>query len=60
VAGYLPGVVGVAPKPGAILLQATDISQANGLDPASLERAFFAPLSAGDGRLAAVTTRPGG
>ena len=47
-------------EPGAILLQATDISQANGLDPASLERAFFAPLSAGDGRLAAVTTRPGG
>jgi murein DD-endopeptidase MepM/ murein hydrolase activator NlpD len=61
VAGYLPGVVGVAPKPGAILLQASDISQANGLDPASLQRAFFAPLNPGEsGRLAAVGTSPGG
>jgi murein DD-endopeptidase MepM/ murein hydrolase activator NlpD len=40
-----------APKPGAILLQASDISSANGLDPASLQRAL-APLSAeGDGAL---------
>ncbi len=40
-----------APKPGAILLQASDISSANGLDPASLRRAL-APLSAeGDGAL---------
>jgi len=56
VAGYLPGVAGVAPKPGAILLQATDISQANGLDPASLRRAFFTPLSASEGgRLGTVS-----
>ena len=62
VAGYLPGVVGVAPKPGAILLQASDISQANGLDPASLQRAFFAPLNTSESaRLAAVSsTSPGG
>ena len=37
-----------APAPGAILLQATDISTANGLDPASLKRAMRAP--AGDVR----------
>jgi hypothetical protein len=34
-----------APKPGAILLQATDISSADGLDPASLAR-ILAPASA--------------
>jgi hypothetical protein len=57
VAGYLPGVAGTAPKPGAILLQANDISQANGLDPASLRRAFFTPLSASEGgRLGTVST----
>ena len=57
VAGYLGGVTGVAPKPGAILLQANDISEANGLDPASLRRAFFTPLTATEGgSLAAVTT----
>ena len=57
VAGYLGGVTGLAPKPGAILLQANDISEANGLDPASLTRAFFTPLTATEGgSLAAVTT----
>jgi len=57
VAGYLPGVAGTAPKPGAILLQSTDISQANGLDPASLSRAFFTPLTASEGgRLGTVST----
>src|SRR5438105_762022 len=57
VAGYLPGVAGVAPNPGAILLQSTDISQANGLDPASLSRAFFTPLTASEGgRLGTVST----
>ncbi|TMM02825.1 MAG: M23 family metallopeptidase [Actinobacteria bacterium] len=57
VAGYLPGVAGDAPKPGAILLQSSDISQANGLDPASLRRAFFTPLTASEGgRLATVST----
>jgi murein DD-endopeptidase MepM/ murein hydrolase activator NlpD len=57
VAGYLGGVAGTAPKPGAILLQANDISQADGLDPASLRRAFYTPLTASEGgRLATVTT----
>ena len=56
VAGYLPGVAGVAPRPGAILLQASDISQANGLDPASLRRALFALLTPTEGgRLRTVT-----
>jgi hypothetical protein len=57
VAGYLPGVTGTAPKPGAILLQSSDISQANGLDPSSLRRVFFAPLVFGEDRsLAALKT----
>jgi murein DD-endopeptidase MepM/ murein hydrolase activator NlpD len=61
VAGYLRGVTGNAPKPGAILLQASDISEASGLDPASLRQAMFAPLTAGEGsRLLAVNTRAGG
>jgi murein DD-endopeptidase MepM/ murein hydrolase activator NlpD len=60
VAGYLRGVAGNAPKPGAILLRATDISQANGLDPASLRRALFAPPAAREGgRLLTVNTRSG-
>lgn len=42
VAGYLPGFAGNAPKPGAILLQSSDISEANGLDPESLRRALQA------------------
>jgi murein DD-endopeptidase MepM/ murein hydrolase activator NlpD len=45
---WLPGLVRLtasrAPEPGAILLQITDISTANGLDPGSLRRAL-APLS---------------
>src|SRR4051794_40234035 len=61
VAGYLRGVAGDAPKPGAILLKATDISEANGLDPASLRRAFLAPLTAREGgRIDTVTARLGG
>jgi hypothetical protein len=61
VAGYVRGIAGPAPKPGAILLQSTDISQANGLDPASLRRALLAPLAAGEGgRLGTVGTRFGG
>jgi murein DD-endopeptidase MepM/ murein hydrolase activator NlpD len=59
VAGYLPAVAGPAPKPGAILLQASDISQANGLDPASLRRALSAPLTGG--RIVTADSRvPGG
>ena len=46
VAGYLPGLAGPAPKPGAILLQATDISEASGLDPGSLRRALRAAVVA--------------
>jgi murein DD-endopeptidase MepM/ murein hydrolase activator NlpD len=34
-----------APTPGAILLQTTDISTANGLDPGSLTRAMNAPAA---------------
>jgi Peptidase family M23 len=45
VAGYLRGVAGPAPKPGAILLQASDISEASGLDPESLRRALTARLT---------------
>ena len=61
VAGYLPGIVGTAPKPGAILLEASDISEANGLDPASLRRALVAHVPEGDGaRILAAATPPGG
>ena len=39
-----------APSPGAVLLHVSDISEVSGLDPASLRRAFDAPVSAeGDG-----------
>ncbi|MFN2472033.1 MAG: choice-of-anchor P family protein [Gaiellaceae bacterium] len=64
VAGWaLPlGIGSAAPKPGAILLQAIDISSASGLDPASLRRALRGPGSAVvDGSLAgfrARATRP--
>jgi murein DD-endopeptidase MepM/ murein hydrolase activator NlpD len=41
-AGWAPAIPGgpAAPEPGAILLGMTDISTADGLDPASLERAL--------------------
>jgi len=52
---WLPGLVRLtasrAPEPGAILLQVTDISSANGLDPGSLRRAL-APVTSGAGALA--------
>jgi murein DD-endopeptidase MepM/ murein hydrolase activator NlpD len=38
--------VSSAPTPGAYLLQSTDISTANGLDPASLTRAMKGPATA--------------
>jgi hypothetical protein len=59
VAGYLPGVAGNAPKPGAILLQASDISAASGLDPGSLRRALSARFSmrADGGRIAVPGAR---
>ena len=44
-----------APRPGAILLQSSDISSASGLDPRSLERALVAPEpSEGDVALVAA------
>jgi murein DD-endopeptidase MepM/ murein hydrolase activator NlpD len=52
-AGWAPAAAprARAPQAGAILLQASDISAANGLEPASLRRAF-APVSAeSDGAL---------
>jgi len=42
VAGWVPAaaVSDPAPKPAAILLQVSDISEASGLDPGSLQRAI--------------------
>jgi murein DD-endopeptidase MepM/ murein hydrolase activator NlpD len=37
---WAPRLAGTAPKPGAILLAANDISTADGLDPGSLQRAL--------------------
>ena len=52
-AGWLPssqrGVI--APQPGAILLQVSDISSASGLDPASLQRALAPVGREGDSAL---------
>ena len=46
---WAPGhTIGDAPKPGAILLAATDISSADGLDPGSLQRAIRAQTMRGD------------
>jgi murein DD-endopeptidase MepM/ murein hydrolase activator NlpD len=46
-AGWVPPahVTDPAPKPGAVLLQVSDISGASGLDPGSLQRAFSASVS---------------
>ena len=52
--GWAPPVPAnaTAPRPGAFLLGASDISSASGLDPGSLERALVAPVSSeGDGAL---------
>jgi murein DD-endopeptidase MepM/ murein hydrolase activator NlpD len=54
-AGWVPParLSASAPRPGAILLGVSDISTANGLDPASVERAFSAPITrGGDGSAA--------
>jgi len=50
VAGWVPAgaVSDPAPKPGAILLQVSDISEASGLDPGSLQRAIK-PKAPGEG-----------
>jgi peptidase M23-like protein len=49
IAGWVPAeaVSDPAPKPAAILLQVSDISEGSGLDPGSLERAMVAPISEG-------------
>jgi len=58
-AGWAPSVPGgsSAPEPGAILLGMNDISTANGLDPASLERALT-PLKASALMQTLVPTAP--
>jgi murein DD-endopeptidase MepM/ murein hydrolase activator NlpD len=48
------GTVGTAPKSGAILISASDISTADGLDPGSLQRALR-PIN-GEGSPAAVAS----
>jgi hypothetical protein len=49
VAGWVPALAfaAQAPKPAAILLQVSDISEASGLDPGSLQRAI-APRVSGE------------
>jgi murein DD-endopeptidase MepM/ murein hydrolase activator NlpD len=62
VAGWAPsiGATGSAPRPGAILLQASDISEGSGLEPGSLERAMVAPASSeGDAALLRSATLTG-
>jgi murein DD-endopeptidase MepM/ murein hydrolase activator NlpD len=57
VAGWAPPIAPAsrAPKPGAILLQVTDISSASGLEPGSLRRVLRAPRSlTADGGLAGL------
>jgi len=52
------GISDPAPKPAAILLQVSDISEASGLDPGSLKRAM-ARRSGGEGQVArALGVRP--
>jgi Peptidase family M23 len=48
IAGWVPlaGVSDPAPKPAAIVLQVSDISEASGLDPGSLRRAISARIPA--------------
>ena len=52
-AGWAPAAAprARAPQPGAILLQASDISAANGLEPESLGRAFAPVAAESDGAL---------
>ena len=49
---------GEAPEPGAIILQAEDISPASGLDPGGLARVLAPPLLFGEAP-AAETSSPG-
>lgn len=59
--GWAPAATAsaTAPKPGAILLQVSDISTASGLRPGAVSRAFVAPVSAeGDGSLVRAFAPP--
>ena len=62
VAGWVPAaaVSDPAPKPAAILLQVSDISEASGLDPGSLQRAIAprVPGSSDQALLRALGFRP--
>lgn len=54
-----PNPDATAPKPGAIVLQVSDISTASGLRPGAVARAFVAPAAAeGDGALLRAFTPP--
>ena len=54
------GISNPAPKPAAILLQISDISEASGLDPGSLQRAMRRGSRATDGQLIrTLALRPG-
>ena len=54
-----PAPGATAPKPGAIVLQVSDISTASGLRPGSIARAFVAPAAAeGDGSLIRAFATP--
>jgi hypothetical protein len=59
-AGWAPnGRTGaIAPQPGAILLQVSDISSASGLDPGSLRRALAPVSREGDGALVGGFAQP--
>jgi murein DD-endopeptidase MepM/ murein hydrolase activator NlpD len=46
------GIADPAPKPAAILLQVSDISEASGLDPGSLQRAMAARTRGAEGQVA--------
>jgi murein DD-endopeptidase MepM/ murein hydrolase activator NlpD len=46
------GIADPAPKPAAILLQVSDISEASGLEPGSLQRAMAARSSGAEGQVA--------
>ena len=54
--GYAP-VSAKAPRPGAYLLQSSDISSASGLDPGGLERALATPV-ASDGPPPPIVQQP--
>ncbi len=58
--GWAPGATpgSLAPQPGAILLQVSDISSASGLDPHSLERAMAPASSEGDAALVGGISTP--